>query len=59
MREFLKELETLFTAVAFTEAGEPEKARQCMAGLITLSPACVTEEINHGPRMPLVPEGDS
>ncbi len=59
MKEFLRRLETLFTAVAFTEAGELEKARQCVAGLITLSPACVPQEIIPGPRMPLVPEGDS
>ena len=59
MKEFLKKMETVFTAVAFTEAGELEKARQCMAGVIALSPACGPGEVIPGPRMPLVPEGNS
>lgn len=53
MKEFLKKLEAVFTAVAFTDAGELEKARQCM------SPACGQGEIIPGRLMPLVPEGDS
>ncbi|MDA8106774.1 MAG: hypothetical protein M0Z71_15530 [Nitrospiraceae bacterium] len=57
MKEFLKKLEAVFTAVAFTEAGELEKARQCIAGVIALSPACGMAEIIQ--RMPLKPEGDS
>ncbi|MDA8241539.1 MAG: hypothetical protein M0Z67_14380 [Nitrospiraceae bacterium] len=59
MKEFLKRLETIFTAVAFTEAGELEKASQCMAHAVALSPACGQGEIIPGQRMPLVPEGDS
>ncbi len=59
MKELLSKLEAIFTAVTFTEAGELEKARQCMAGVITLSPACGLGEVIPGPRMPLVPEGDS
>ena len=59
MKEFLKKLESVFTAVAFTEAGELEKARQCIAHVVALSPACGQGEIIPGRLMPLVPEGDS
>ncbi len=38
MKELLSKLEAIFTAVAFTEAGELEKARQYFADLISLSP---------------------
>jgi hypothetical protein len=59
MKKFLKRLDAVFTAVAFTEAGELEKARQYIVGFIAASPACVPEEIIPGPRMPMVAEGDS
>ena len=59
MKEFLKKLETLFAAVAFTEAGKLEKARQCMTGFVALSSVCAPVEVIPGRSMPLLPEGDS
>ncbi len=41
MKELLRRLDAIFTAVTFTEAGELDKARQYLADLISLSPEYV------------------
>ena len=49
MRHFLRRLEEIFAAVAFTDAGEHDQAAQLIAGPAFRSPAAAI----------LAPEGDS
>lgn len=59
MKGLVGRLEDVFTAVAFAEAGEHEKAREFLAGLSASVRAKIHIEIHPQPHMPLVPEGDS
>lgn len=56
MKGLIKRFENIFTALAFAEAGEHEKAREFLAGIENTCRADILEEIPVCPDMPLVLE---
>lgn len=58
MKGFVRRMEDVFTALAFSEVGEQETAREFFACPAASTRLKVPAEIHSRPHIPLVPEGD-